>query len=617
MNNEQGMMNFEGMQLKLRRRKLRYSILPLRCRRVAPASLRVLVLCSIFTSAALAADVRMSIQPQLISLLDRATLKIEFINTKGDAIDIPEVEGLRIQYQGQNSETRIVNMKRTSKVIHNYLITPTKVGDFTIGPVTCKYKGGQKEVSAQLRVIKPEDDKEAQQISEIMFSRISTDREKPYVHEPFDLDLKVYIRDGVQIDGNFSLRGGMPESGMQGELEWEVTNKVREDRNGIIFNVYTLRTSDKTLTAGTFSFQPEVQLNVVIPRQNRRPYGFDDPFFGDFFGRQETRPIILDCNTLEVAVQPLPTERRPDSFTGGVGTFDFDVGIGPAQVKAGDPITVKMRISGQGNINQITPPVIEANHDLKLYEARTLPSQNPNEVVFEQVIIPVSDSVTNIPSIAFSYFNTKTADFRTIAKGPFPISVEARPQQAAQIIATVPSSIRQETKILGRDIVYLKSVPKEWKTADGIPWHRTRLPRVLFVLPALSLAVVAGITTRRNRLAADVALSRRQKAPKAARRNVQRAEQALRKEDEAAFYEALWNALADYFGHRLNLAPGEVTLQTVLARVPKETEALETLFSTIEQRRYGLRFGEGSKKEMKALLQQLNTTLRKCERMKL
>jgi len=559
----------------------------------------------------------MSVEPQLISLLDRAVLKIEFINTKGDAVDIPEVDGLRIQYQGQSSETRIVNMKRTSKVIHNYLVTPTKIGDFTIGPVTCKYKAGQKEVSARLRVIKPEDDKEAQQISEIMFSRIATDREAPYVHEPFDLDLKVYIRDDIQIDGNFSLRGGMPETGLEGELEWDVTNKVREERNNIIFNVYTLSTSAKTLTAGRFTFRPEVQLNVIIPRQNRRPYGFDDPFFGDFFGRQETRPIILDCNALEVAVKPVPTERRPDSFTGGIGAFDFNVGIGPAQVKAGEPITVKMRISGRGNINQITPPTIEANHNLKLYEARTLPSQSPSEVLFEQVVIPTSDSVTNIPAITFSYFNTKTADFRTITRGPFPVAVEAMPQQTAQIIATVPSSIRQETKVLGRDIVYLKPLPKVWKLGTDTIWYNTSLYRILLALPALLLVLASGWTARRNKLAGNAALARRQKAPRAARKHVQRAGQAMRRQDAAAFHEAVWDTLADYFGHRLNLLPGDVTLQAVLARVPGETETLVTLFNTVEQRRYGLDAGESSKEEMKALLKQLNTTLRKCERMKI
>ena len=109
--------------------------------------------------SAFAADVRMSVEKPLISLLDRTVLKIEFIDTKGDAVEIPDVDGLRIEYQGQSSETRIVNLQSTSKVIHNYLVTPTKVGDYTIGPVVCQYKGGQKEVSAQLRVIKPADDK--------------------------------------------------------------------------------------------------------------------------------------------------------------------------------------------------------------------------------------------------------------------------------------------------------------------------------------------------------------------------------------------------------------------------------------------------------------------------
>ncbi len=564
-----------------------------------------------------AVDVRMSVEPKLISLLDRAVLKIEFIDTKGDAVDIPEIEGLKIQYQGQSSETRIVNLKRSSKVVHNYLITPAKVGDYVIGPVTVKFKGGQQKLTTRLRVIKPKDDPEAQEISALLFSRVATGRKAPYVHEPFSLDVKVYIRDGIQIDGNFSLRGGLPESGMEGELDWMVSRPRRQEVDGAIFNVYTLSTTAKTLTAGTFTFRPEIQVNVVVPRQKRRSYGFDDPFFGDFFGRQEVRPIVLDCNLLEVAVQPIPMERRPDSFTGGVGVFDFAVEVGPAQVKAGEPITVKMRVFGRGNISQITPPTLEGSHDLKLYEVRTRPTQNPNEVLFEQVVIPKSDTVTEIPALSFSYFNTKTSDFRTLERGPFPVTVEAMPQQAAQLIATAPSTIQQETKILGRDIVYLKSAPKSWRTTRRTAWHRTKPFYVLLALPALLLLAVAGITANRNALANDVARARRQQAPKAARKNLQRAEQALRKRDEAAFHEALWNTLADYFGHRLNLAPGEVDLQTVLARMPQESEALETLFNTIEQRRYGLGSGKSSTAEKKILLRQLAATLRKCERIKL
>jgi hypothetical protein len=126
---------------------------------------------------------------------------------------------------------------------------------------------------------------------------------------------------------------------------------------------------------------------------------------------------------------------------------------------------------------------------------------------------------------------------------------------------------------------------------------------------------MASISTNRNALAKDVARARRQKAPRAARKNLQRAEQALRKKDEAAFYEALWNTLTDYFGHRLNLAPGEVSQAAVLARLPQQTEAIKNLFTTIEQHRYGIQSGE-HKEDMKNLLKQTTATLRQCERIK-
>ncbi|HSR88165.1 MAG TPA: BatD family protein, partial [Pontiella sp.] len=487
-----------------------------------------------------------------------------------------------------------------------------------LGPVTADFKGGSKTLTTKLRVIKPQDDPEAQQISQIMFSRIATDRDTPYVHEPFNLELNVFIRDGAQIDGQFGIRGGMPESGLDGELKWEVVDRKREDRNGTIFTVYTLSTTAKALTAGTFTFRPEVQLNVVIPRQQRRSWGFDDPFFGDFFGRQETRPIALDCNRLDVDVLPVPMESRPDSYTGGVGELGFDVSVGPTQVKAGEPVTIKMRIHGKGNLEKIIPPGISEHHDIKLYDARSIPAKTPDEVCFEQVVIPKSDSISEIPAISFSYFNTKTADFRTITRGPFPITVEGVPQNAAQVIATVPSTIRQETKVLGRDIAYLKQRPGTWRMNDDTIWYRTGAFRILIALPLAVLMILSIVVARRNVLNNNVALARRQKAPRTARRNIQLAARAMRAKDENAFQQAMWDALTEYFGHRLNLAPGEVTLQTVLARIPGEPADIEHLFNQIEQWRYAIRSHEGNPKdEMKALLRKLSSVLKRCERMKL
>ena len=571
-------------------------------------------------AGAFAADVTMSIQPQLINLMDQAVLKIEFIDTKGEAAQIPPVPGLQIQYQGQSSQISIVNRTRTTKQVHTYLITPERAGDFTIGPILCKYKGGQKTLTARLRVVQPKNGSKTQAISQLVFSRISADRSAPYVHEPFTLTLKVFIRDGVQTDGSFALRGGLPESGLDGDLDWEVTDRDRIQTNGAIYQVYTLQTTVKTLSAGPLVFQPKVQLQLVLPRQRRRSYGFDDPFFGDFFGRQETRAILLDCNRLEIQVQPIPFVGRPDSFTGAVGLFDFDVQVSPKKVKMGEPITIRMRVQGKGNLSQITPPKIKASDDLKVYDARIQKTDDPNELVFEQVVIPKSDRVKEIPPIDFSYFNTKTSDFRTIKKGPFPITVEAVKQQAAQVIAQVNNPMQPaKTEILGHDIVYLKSLPKHWIYRSATPWYRGLPLYLILAIPPLFLFILWGMIARRNALANDVAKARRQKAPKAARQQIAQARRAMQKKEASAFYEAVWNTLADYFGHRLNLPPGEISAQRVATRIPQQAEEITDLFSLIEQRRYGAGHPpqDELRKEMKEILRRTERLLSKCERIKL
>jgi hypothetical protein len=557
----------------------------------------------------------MSIEPELIGLLDRAVLKVEFIDTKGNAVDFPPMDGLTIKYRGPQTSYRFINGRSTSSVIHTYVVTPAKVGDYTIGPVKVKYKGGEKELSARLRVIKPEDDAEAQQLSEIMFSRITTDNPAPYVYEPFELQVKLHIRDGIQIAESFSLKGGLPDQGLDGELEWTVGRTGREQVGGLIYNTYTLKATTKALTAGTFSFQPGVQVNVVVPRQNRRSYGFDDPFFGDFFGRQETRPIVLDCNRQDIEVRPIPMEGRPESYTGGVGTMDFNVTVGPTELKAGEPVTVEMRITGSGNLEKLMPPKLEGLTGIKLYDVRSVPTDDPNEVRYEQVLIPTSDTVTELPPVSFTYFNTRTADFRTITKGPFQLSVEAVPDQSAQVMTTRPAT-PAATEVLGHDIAYLKARPARWLTADDVALRQAFRFRILLVLPACIVAITALIVARRSRFEQNEALARRQKAPRAARQNIQQAGQAIKSGDTAAFYEAVWNALTEYFGHRFNLAPGEVTLQSVLERIPDEDRAIEQLFSITEQRRYGIRDGERDPAEMKNLLRQLIALLKKCERIR-
>ena len=94
-----------------------------------------------FSLNALASDVQFKLERNLINLMDRTILTLEFIDCQGSAVELPKIEGLDIQYQGQSSETRIINMQRSSKNIHRYIVTPKQTGEFTIGPVNIEFSG--------------------------------------------------------------------------------------------------------------------------------------------------------------------------------------------------------------------------------------------------------------------------------------------------------------------------------------------------------------------------------------------------------------------------------------------------------------------------------------------
>lgn len=579
----------------------------------------------LLAGTALAAEVRMRIEPSLIDLLDRAVLKIDFINTEPESIELPEIEGLQFEHLGPSKRTVSINGDTTKTTTHSYVVTPSKTGTFNIGPVIAKHDGKEERLSGNLKVVKKAaEESKAQPLSDRMFARVELKGAEPYVYEPFELKYTVYVSDGTQVAWEdafgrslFAVQGGMPESGLDGKAEWHFQKKDREAIDGKIYDTYTFAVKTKTLKSGPFTFQPQVQIHWVVPSQNRRPFGMADPFMGDLFGRQEVRPYTLECNPLVVKVQPVPNEGRPASFGGGVGVFDFEVEVGPAEVEAGYPVTVKMRVTGKGNLDMLTPPSIAETPQIKTYESQPAQSDVPGEVRFEQVVIPNSEAVQEIPAITFSYFNSQTADFRTITRGPFPIQVAPARQEASRLTSTRPDATPKETEVIAMDIAYLKPAPGKWSYATSQRLQDSPVLKWLLPLPALLLALTGGIVARRNTLASNVALARRQAAPKAARKQIRRAEAAIRHRDETGFNQALWDALSEYFGHRFNLAPGEVTKQSVLERIPEDTDDIATLFDTVEQRRYGLgTASEQPEEEMKHLLGRLNETLRKCERMK-
>lgn len=171
------------------------------------------------------------------------------------------------------------------------------------------------------------------------------------------------------------------------------------------------------------------RLNYFGSRGGRQNDEDDDPvmnFFQQFQGLGQTLTGTLQSEPVVVEVLPLPTEGKPDRFSGAVGGFSIISAADRTEVKAGEAVTVTVKIEGRGNLASVENLDIAWPADVQLFDTK---AKNKNakaaiaEKVFEYIIIPKQAGAMTIPAIEFSYFDPDKKDYSTIRTQPIPISV--------------------------------------------------------------------------------------------------------------------------------------------------------------------------------------------------
>ena len=222
----------------------------------------------------------------------------------------------------------------------------------------------------------------------------------------------------------------------------------RENIDGVVFNVVQFQKIVNPVSVGEVTLGPaELECSLVVADRARRQRSFFDD---DLFAAPRTRPIVLKSNPIAVTVLDFPTRGKPGGFAGAVGDYELHVNAKPASVKVGEPITLTMAVTGRGNFETISPPIITDSGGFKTYEAQS--TITPNGRTFEQVLIPRDASIQSIPEIQFSFFDPVSAEYRTLRQAPIPISVAANP-------------VNEELKIVDHSQVV--ATPKEQKNWGG------------------------------------------------------------------------------------------------------------------------------------------------------
>ena len=578
---------------------------------------------------------------------------------------LPQLDGFETYYTGRASHISIINGVSSTNVEFSYSLIPQKAGRFTLSPIEVRagqrvFKTEQLEIEVsgdqnqalgaqaqpQRAVMPPSTSSPVTQpilqdqapamppgTDDNIFVQALVDRKTLYQNEQVLLTYSLFTRYDTRYEG-FDKE---PETSGFWIEEFPMGRDVPRETvrtNGKRYIKADVKKLALFPTApGNYTIQPgSLKVSIREEPQGSSPFDefFSDSFFtgGAFFARRQDR--LLSPPPIQLVVKPLPESGKPASFQGAVGTFRLSATIDKSKVKQNEPVTLKMVIEGEGNIETITRPKIPELTGFKTYDADTNSKLFQTENViggtksFEVVFIPKEEGNSFVPPLEFSFFDPRQEKYVTLKTPNFPIQVEHSDQNFQMPQELAGNAIFQKrVKSEGKDIRYIDEKMPEAFSAHAVDWVYTVLlwgDLLLFVL-----LLVLWVKDRQDRLfSKDQALRRRKTARRAASVNINRLKKlahSSKEEDTAAFFVELEKAMVQYIADKWNLSTHGVTRQdleeTLAAHFGAEDAHLKDVFEL-----YHLcdesRFGKGSipQASKKIGLKIFQDTVNRIERMR-
>ena len=388
-----------------------------------------------------AASFTASLDRDAITLGESATLALAFEGAQPNNLPMPSVAGLQITQTGTSQSVNIVNGAMSSTVTVSFSVKPQRPGEFTIPALTANVNG-QQLASAPLKLIVSKASAPSANAvnsgSEVVFLKLNFPKQKVYAGESVVAQLELYLRDDVSDLSGFQLTGSATDGFTAGKLIFLKNQQRRVQVGNRVYTEVPLVIPLTTVKTGALALGPfTANAVVVLPSQNRG----GDPFFRQFFNQGEQKQVALATEPLSIESLPLPKQNQPSNFTGAVGQFDLAATVGPTTVTVGDPITVRVQISGRGSLDSVALPVQDAWKNFKTYPP-TAKLENTDQFgfqgtkTFEQIISPLNNDVRELPALSFSYFNPEDGQYHTLTQPAVPLAVHAAgttplPQMAA------------------------------------------------------------------------------------------------------------------------------------------------------------------------------------------
>ncbi len=477
----------------------------------------------------------------------------------------------------QSTSLQFINGAASGSMTYSYYLRCPKIGKFTIGAASLEYNGKRyttNPITIDVTKASPKPAAGAKgaptvssnNIGDNVFILATADREKVYLGQPVTVTYKLYTRlpiaSQMQVSKLPSYEGFWAE-----DLTLPGTISLSTEMyHGKQYSVGVLKKVELFPTqTGMLSVTPMV-LDIPVQirqRQSGNPNNVFDQFFNDpFFNSYSTVNLKSTSNTIKVDVIPLPSNNVPKSFTGSVGDFTMTSQVSNVNLKADEPLTLKIAISGQGNIQLLTMPNISLPSGFDTYQPKIAQDIKRDNAVsgtktFEYLIVPRLSGRQEIPPIKFSYFNPERRSYITLATPPYPLDIAPGPNNGNQNIAGFS---KENIKLLGEDIRYIHTTTSGLRREVGY----TVFSAGFWSAVVAPLFVLIGLVTwkrRTDKLAGNVELLRYRRAEKIARARFKKARLLMDSGKQAEFYAEISQAIFGYLEDKLHIPKSEMSLE--------------------------------------------------------
>mgnify|MGYP001777498677 FL=1 len=488
----------------------------------------------------------------------------------------PSFEGLEVlagPIPSTSTSFQSINGQSSTTHAHSYTYTVRAVqeGKVTLGAASVKI--GKETYKTEPRTIEavkgevPDQGSAAsggqrQSAGEDLMLRMSVSKTRAVVGEPVIVTLKLYVQSSA-ISGFEDVRFPTFDGFWSQEIDAPQNIQfVRENYNGKIYNAALLRRYMLLpQQTGALTIDPS---ELVCLLQIRAESTGPRSIFDDFFSSYQTIRKRVTSEPVTVNVSALPSG-APASFTGGVGSFRMTAGFVSDSVSAHEATSLRVEISGTGNINMVDAPKMQFPADFEAYDIRktenisTGTSGASGTLTFEYPFIPRAPGVFDIDPVEFTYYDVQAGRYRTLSSGPLRLKVGEGTRTDA---AVIPSGVsKRSVESLGEDIRFISTTPRLKKAGRMM----VSSPAML-IIPIVIVLAAAAVWVLLNRSIArrsDVAGTRNRRALKVARARLKNASAFLKQGLYSAFYEELHKALHGYISDKLMLPVADLTRERI------------------------------------------------------